>query len=326
MKTIYELQQTANRLRQVTEVGGISPEDTFGLVAEVLNYMADAERSVIGVRKVYASIGNMNLDGESPKGFDGQPLRHGQLVGIYNADNPNQTGNGNVYAWQPTGESKWKLVGNLNRMEAADDFPTTGSNNLVKSGGVRSQINNLRQQFRGFGTGPNDTIAYYRGLDPVFYCGTFTNAYHGEYVEAIMNAELDKLHGPSGSSSDTYECNALEPELHGVLRPIPGGLCHINMYGSHIWFINNVRSYSQDLWVQIFFNAKVGLIRYEEDGEIKTKKGITIGQNIVIRTRIKANDSDEMYTLWGDFYEIPYNIGEKLQNLTERVTALEKKM
>lgn len=193
-----------------------------------------------------------------------------------------------------------------------DAVPTLGSNNLVRSGGVRNYFDNLKAQLRGYGVLAQDGVAYYRGLDPVFFCGTFSLTYHGEYADAVANAELDKLHSPSGSSNDTYECNASEAELHSVSRPIPGGLCHINVNGSHIWFINNVRGYAQDLWVQVFFNVRVGLVRYEQDGEIKTKKGLFPGQNVVTRTRIKANDSDEMYTLWSDFYEIPFNITEKL--------------
>ena len=76
-----------------------------------------------------------------------------------------------------------------------------------------------------------------------------------------MLEELNKLHGNGG---DTYTCTAAEvnnpregeyrlPEI----RPIPIGLCQINLYGSHIWFINNVKSYSDDQWTQTFLNANV---------------------------------------------------------------------
>lgn len=49
MKTIYELQQEAIRLRQVKEVDSISPEETFGLHADTLAYLADMEQNAEGL-------------------------------------------------------------------------------------------------------------------------------------------------------------------------------------------------------------------------------------------------------------------------------------
>lgn len=117
MKTIYQLQQIADRLRAVTEVNSISPEDTFGLQADVLEYLADMEQNAegLGIHKVYASYAMMVEDGANPVGTNGKYLRFGQLVAIWNPSDPTQSENGNVYAWQKgnTGDSAWLLMGNL---------------------------------------------------------------------------------------------------------------------------------------------------------------------------------------------------------------------
>lgn len=116
MKTIYELQQEAIRLRQVKEVDSISPEETFGLHADTLAYLADMEQNAegLGIHKVYKSFAAMNADSSAPVGTNGKPLRFGQLVAIYDKDNQSQTENGNIYAFQKGAEAGWLLMGNLN--------------------------------------------------------------------------------------------------------------------------------------------------------------------------------------------------------------------
>lgn len=122
MKTIYQLQQIAARLREVTEVNSISPEDTFGLQADVLEYLADMEQNAegLGIHKVYASYAAMVADASAPVGSNGKALRFGQLVVIYDSSNTTQAESGNVYAWQKgqTGASAWKLMGNLGNVHA----------------------------------------------------------------------------------------------------------------------------------------------------------------------------------------------------------------
>ncbi|MDY5688006.1 MAG: hypothetical protein SPF90_06125 [Bacteroidaceae bacterium] len=122
MKTIYELQQIADRLRASTEVNSISPEDTFGLQADVLEYLADMEQNAegLGIHQVYASYAAMLADASAPVGSNGKPLRFGQLVVIYDSSNTTQAESGNVYAWQKgqSGASAWKLMGNLGNVHA----------------------------------------------------------------------------------------------------------------------------------------------------------------------------------------------------------------
>ena len=122
MKTIYQLQQIAARLRAVTEVNSISPEDTFGLQADVLEYLADMEQNAegLGIHKVYASYAAMVADASAPVGSNGKALRFGQLVIIYDSNNTTQAESGNVYAWQKgnTGAAAWLLMGNLGSVYA----------------------------------------------------------------------------------------------------------------------------------------------------------------------------------------------------------------
>lgn len=134
MKTIYQLQQIAARLREVTEVNSISPEDTFGLQADVLEYLADMEQNAegLGIHKVYASYAAMVADASAPVGSNGKALRFGQLVVIYDSSNTTQAESGNVYAWQKgnTGAAAWLLMGNLgsiskNAVFAGIATPTT---------------------------------------------------------------------------------------------------------------------------------------------------------------------------------------------------------
>ena len=111
MKSIYELQQIANRLRAVTEADSTSPEDTFGLQSDVLAYIADMEQSAdgLGIRKVYKTKAAMEADTD-PVGTNGKALRYGQLVSVYDTDNATSPENGNIYAWQKPG---WRLMGNM---------------------------------------------------------------------------------------------------------------------------------------------------------------------------------------------------------------------
>ena len=82
MKSIYELQQIADNLRGAREVNSISAEDTFGLHADELDYMANLERraDVLGIRKVYKTKAEMEADVAAPVGSDGKAIRFGQLV------------------------------------------------------------------------------------------------------------------------------------------------------------------------------------------------------------------------------------------------------
>ena len=122
MKSILELQNEANRLRQMTEVSSISPEDTFGLQRDTIDYLADMERNSksIGIRKTYPSVAAMLADGEEPIGSNGKPLLFGQLVAICDVNNSSNAENGFIYAYQNNNDNPWLLVGNINNVNEAE--------------------------------------------------------------------------------------------------------------------------------------------------------------------------------------------------------------
>lgn len=117
MKTLQELSQTAESLRNRTQTASISAEETFGLIADMLQYIAHMEYNAdgLGVRAVYASIEDMEADYEAPIGTNGKPLRHGQLAVIYDSQNSSYAHSGEIYAWQRGQQSAtaWINVGNI---------------------------------------------------------------------------------------------------------------------------------------------------------------------------------------------------------------------
>ena len=137
MKSIYELQQIADNLRGAREVNSISAEDTFGLHADELDYIANLERraEVLGIRKVYKTKAEMEADVRAPLGSDGKAIRFGQLVSIWNGVDGTEAENGMGYAWQGA-EKAWLAVGKLNSTYVMVDISSDDYDKLVSDGKV----------------------------------------------------------------------------------------------------------------------------------------------------------------------------------------------
>lgn len=141
----------AARLRAMTEVNSISAEDTFGLQADILEYLADMEQSAegLGIHKVYTSYTAMVADAPAPVGSNGKALRYGQLVSIYDESNPSQSESGNVYAWQKgnTGASAWLLMGNLGDIKESIagkvDKVSDGETSITDGGSFDALVDSL---------------------------------------------------------------------------------------------------------------------------------------------------------------------------------------
>ena len=121
MESIYKLQQRAETLRRKTQVDSISPEEVGSLHADTLAYLADMEQNAdgLGIHQVYKSYAAMKADSTAPIGSNGKPLRFGQLVAIYDANNSTQQESGNVYAFQKGNDTDpWLLMGNLGSIYA----------------------------------------------------------------------------------------------------------------------------------------------------------------------------------------------------------------
>ena len=137
MSTIYELQARAESLRKKKATGSISAEDTFGMHADELDYMANLERraDVLGIRKVYKTKAEMDADVAAPVGTDGKAIRFGQLVSIWNGGDGTEAENGMVYAWQGA-EKAWLAVGKLNSTYVMVDISSDDYDNLVAEGKI----------------------------------------------------------------------------------------------------------------------------------------------------------------------------------------------
>ena len=105
MATIKDLKDRATALSEKTQSNSISPSEVGGLFNDTVDYIATIEQngSVLGIRKVYNSVEQMNADSTAPTDSKGVALKRGQLCCIASAD----TDNGKVYAFENPG---WQYV------------------------------------------------------------------------------------------------------------------------------------------------------------------------------------------------------------------------
>ena len=91
-------------LAEKTDVNSITPSEVGNLIGDVLNLIDEYNKNVVGlgIRKTYRTIAEMQEDA-TPVGADGKPLRFGQLVSVYDIENPDNEENGGVYAFQNPG-------------------------------------------------------------------------------------------------------------------------------------------------------------------------------------------------------------------------------
>ena len=107
MTTIYDIKKRAQQLSEKTDSETISPQEVGGLFSDLADYTNDVEvnGSSLGIRKTYTSVSVMEAD-KNPVGDDGKPLKKGQLVNIYNQDDPSSADNNKVFSWQNPG---WQI-------------------------------------------------------------------------------------------------------------------------------------------------------------------------------------------------------------------------
>ncbi len=101
---IFDIQRRAAELAAKTKIESISPAEVGGLMGDIAGYANEVDRNggSLGIRKTYTSVSAMESD-VSPVGDDGQPLKKGMLVNIYNQDDPQNADNGKVFSWQNPG-------------------------------------------------------------------------------------------------------------------------------------------------------------------------------------------------------------------------------
>ena len=201
METIYELQRRATILRTKTQVDSISPEEVGGLHVDTLEYIAYMEQSSdgLGIRRVYKTKELMEADA-APIGTNGKPLRFGQLVCLFDADNRDSVENGNIYSWQNPG---WLLVGNI---ESVYEFKTglsyemaartNGDEELLKR--IQGRSENSQSLYDPFKVLP-ESMDEYGGFETIAgilrSLNTLVPGQHGEYADMLCGYYRGNLQG-----------------------------------------------------------------------------------------------------------------------------------
>lgn len=146
MTTIYDIKKRAQQLSEKTDSETISPQEVGGLFSDMADYTNDVEvnGSSLGIRKTYTSVSAMEAD-KNPVGDDGKPLKKGQLVNIYNQDDPSSADNNKVFSWQNPG---WQIrttldAGYATREELTELENKTPSNFIKTSVDVKDSIINI---------------------------------------------------------------------------------------------------------------------------------------------------------------------------------------
>ena len=110
MSTISEIKQRAKALGEKTEVNSVTPKEVGGIMYDLGSYGEHIMRNggTLGIRKVYASIEEMEADNTNPVDLWGDPIKKGNLVVIY--DGANGEHNNEVYAFLNPG---WIIATNF---------------------------------------------------------------------------------------------------------------------------------------------------------------------------------------------------------------------
>lgn len=99
-----DIKRRAVELSEKTNSETISPQEVGGIMYDTVSYMEDVQRNSgsLGIRKTYTSVSAMEAD-TNPKDSDGNPLKKGMLVSIYDSGNPDAADNGLIYSYQDPG-------------------------------------------------------------------------------------------------------------------------------------------------------------------------------------------------------------------------------
>ncbi|MEA4916533.1 hypothetical protein, partial [Proteiniphilum sp.] len=120
MATYEELKQRIGELKSRTGRSSISPDDTFGLVEELLDKLegVDMNAASMSVKKIYPSHAAMTAD-NAPVSDDGKPLKPGQLVAVNNEADVSEN---SVYRYLAPGWEQVDRLGDLSDYAKQDDL------------------------------------------------------------------------------------------------------------------------------------------------------------------------------------------------------------
>lgn len=112
MATYNQLKERIGELKSRTGRSSISPDDTFGLVEELLDKLegVDMNAASMSIRKTYSSVASMDADTNPVDAETGKALKAGQLVAVNNEEDDTENA---IYRYLNPGWEKVDRLGDL---------------------------------------------------------------------------------------------------------------------------------------------------------------------------------------------------------------------
>lgn len=135
-----DIKRRAVELSEKTNSETISPQEVGGIMYDTVSYMEDVQRNSgsLGIRKTYTSVSAMEAD-KNPKDSEGNPLKKGMLVNIYNPANASDPDNNKVYAYNAPGwvqtsklDAGYATKAEINELNISNLYPTNGEGGTNK--------------------------------------------------------------------------------------------------------------------------------------------------------------------------------------------------
>lgn len=141
---IYEIKQRAEALSAQTDLMSILPTDVGDLINDLATVVNEnnINGAQLGIKQTYESVAAMN-EATSPVDYDGNPLKKGNLVIIYNESNV--TDNNKIYTYLNPGWSFVTLLKNFENTELFYEIP--GDITALNEGEGEDVVNKVKEVF-----------------------------------------------------------------------------------------------------------------------------------------------------------------------------------
>lgn len=141
---IYEIKQRAETLSAKTDLMSILPTDVGDLINDLATVVNEnnINGAQLGIKQTYESVAAMN-EATSPVDYDGNPLKKGNLVIIYNESNV--TDNNKIYTYLNPGWAFVTLLKNFENTELFYEIP--GDITALNEGEGEDVVNKVKEVF-----------------------------------------------------------------------------------------------------------------------------------------------------------------------------------
>lgn len=141
---IYEIKQRAEALSAQTDLMSILPTDVGDLINDLATVVNEnnINGAQLGIKQTYESVAAMN-EATSPVDYDGNPLKKGNLVIIYNESNV--TDNNKIYTYLNPGWAFVTLLKNFENTELFYEIP--GDITALNEGEGEDVVNKVKEVF-----------------------------------------------------------------------------------------------------------------------------------------------------------------------------------